>query len=70
MQRLKIANNQIYKKQAARWHRLQQYRYNHCEKRRYEATGGVKTKILRPVNKKIIPEKHDLFDNCEQGYEF
>ena len=29
-------------------------------------------KIRRPVNKKIIPEKHDLLDNCvvEQVYEF
>ena len=26
-------------------------------KRRYEATGDVKVKIRRPVNKKIIPEK-------------
>jgi len=39
-------------------------------KRRYEATGDVKTKIRRPVNKKIIPEKHDLSDNIEQVYEF
>ena len=30
----------------------------------------TKTKIARPVNKKIIPEKHALFDNIEQGYEF
>ena len=27
-------------------------------------------KIRRLVNKKIIPEKHDLFDNFEQVYEF
>ena len=26
-------------------------------KRRYEATGDVKIKVRRPVNKKIIPEK-------------
>ena len=39
-------------------------------KRRYEATGDVKIKVRRPVNKKIIPEKHALFDNIEQGYEF
>ena len=39
-------------------------------KKRYEATGDVKVKIRRPVNKKIIPEKHDLFDNIEQVYEF
>ena len=39
-------------------------------KRRYEATGDVKIKICRPVNKKITPEKHDLFDNIEQVYEF
>ena len=39
-------------------------------KRRYEATGDVKIKVRCPVNKKIIPEKHDLFDNIEQGYEF
>ena len=39
-------------------------------KRRYEATGDVKVKIRRPVNKKIIPEKQALFDNIEQGYKF
>ncbi len=39
-------------------------------KRRYEATGDVKIKVRHPVNKKIIPEKHALFDNIEQGYEF
>ena len=39
-------------------------------KRRYEATGDVKIKVRCPVNKKIIPEKHDLFDNIEQVYEF
>ena len=39
-------------------------------KRRYEATGDVKIKVRCPVNKKIIPEKHALFDNIEQGYEF
>ena len=38
-------------------------------KRRYEATGDVKIKVRCPVNKKIIPEKHDLFDNIEQVYE-
>ncbi len=29
-----------------------------------------KTQVRRPVNKKIIPEKHNLFDNCavEQGF--
>ena len=41
-----------------------------AQKRRYEATGDVKIKIRCPVNKKIIPEKYALFDNCEQGYEF
>ena len=25
-------------------------------------------KICRPINKKITPEKHDLFDNIEQVY--
>ena len=39
-------------------------------RKRYRATGDVKMKIRCPVNKKIIPEKHDLFDNIEQGYEF
>ena len=39
-------------------------------KRRYEASGDVKTKVRCPVKKKIIPEKHALFDNIEQGYEF
>ena len=39
-------------------------------KRRCEATGDVKIKIRCPVNKKIIPEKYDLFDNIEQVYEF
>ena len=39
-------------------------------KRRYEATGDVKIKVRCPVNKKIIPEKHSLFDNLEQGEEF
>ena len=39
-------------------------------RKRYRATGDVKVKIRRPVNKKIIPEKHDLFDNIEQVYEF
>ena len=39
-------------------------------RKRYRATGDVKIKIRRPVNKKIIPEKHALFDNIEQGYEF
>ena len=36
-------------------------------KRRYEATGDVRIKVRRPVNKKIIPEKHALFGNIEQG---
>ena len=36
----------------------------------YRATGDVKMKIRRPFSKKIIPEKHDLFDNIEQVYEF
>ena len=39
-------------------------------RKRYRATGDVKMKIRRLVNKKIIPEKHDLFDNFEQVYEF
>ena len=39
-------------------------------KRQYEAPGDVKIKFRCPVNKKIIPEKHDLFDNIEQVYEF
>ena len=39
-------------------------------KRRYEATGDVKMKIRRSVNKKIISEKHAPFDNIEQVYEF
>ena len=41
-------------------------------RKRYRATGDVKMQILRPVNKKIIPEKHDLLDNCvvELVYEF
>jgi len=36
----------------------------------YEATGVVKTKVRCPVNKKIIPEKHHLFDNIKQVCEF
>ena len=36
-------------------------------KKRYEATGYVKIKVRCPGNKKIIPEKHALFDNIEQG---
>ena len=36
-------------------------------RRRYEATGDVKVKIRRPVNKKIIPEKHDLFRQHRTG---
>ena len=36
----------------------------------YRAAGDVKIKIRRPVNKKIIPEKHDLSDNIEQVCEF
>ena len=39
-------------------------------KRRYEATGDVKLKVRRPLNKKIIPEKDALFDVVEQGCEF
>ncbi len=39
-------------------------------RKRYRATGDVKIKIRRPVNKKIILEKHALFDNIEQGYKF
>lgn len=39
-------------------------------KKRYKATGDVKTKVRCPVNKKIIPEKDALFDNIEQGCEF
>ena len=39
-------------------------------RKRYRATGEVKMKIRRPVNKKIIPEKHDLLDNIKQVYEF
>ena len=39
-------------------------------RKRYRATEDVKMKIRRPINKKIIPEKHDLFDNIEQVYEF
>ena len=32
-------------------------------KRRYEATGDVKTKPRCPINKKTIPEKHALLPN-------
>ena len=39
-------------------------------RKRYRATGDVKMKIRCPVNKKIIPEKHALFDLVEQSYEF
>ena len=39
-------------------------------RKRYRATRDVKMKIRRPVNKKIIPEKHDLLGNIEQVYEF
>ena len=39
-------------------------------KRRYEATGNLKTQIRCPVNKKIIPEKHDMFNNIKHVYEF
>ena len=39
-------------------------------KKRCEATSDVKIKVCCPINKKIIPEKHALFDNAEQGYEF
>ena len=38
-------------------------------RKRYRATRVVKMKIRRPVNKKIIPEKHDLLDNIKQVYE-
>ncbi len=38
-------------------------------KRRYEATGNLKTQIRCPVNKKIIPEKHDMFNNIKHVYE-
>ena len=37
---------------------------------RYEATGDVKMKVRCPINTKIIPKKHALFDNIEQDYEF
>ena len=33
-------------------------------RKRYRATGDVKITVRRPVKKKIIPEKHALFDNC------
>ena len=36
-------------------------------KKRYRATGDVKMKICRPVNKKIISEKYDLFDNMNRS---
>ena len=36
-----------------------------CRKR-YKGTGDVKIKLRCPVNKKIIPDKHDLFDDIEQ----
>ena len=41
-------------------------------RKQYRASGDVKAKVHRPVNKKIIPEKHALLDNCvvEQSYEF
>ena len=39
-------------------------------RKRYRATGDVKIEVRCPVNKKIIPEKHDLLDNIEQVYEF
>ena len=39
-------------------------------RKRYRATRDVKTKVRCPVNKKIIPKKHALFDNIEQGYDF
>ena len=41
-----------------------------CWSNRYRATGNVKMQVRRPVNKKIIPEKHAPFDNIEQVYEF
>jgi len=39
-------------------------------KKQYEATGDVKTKVLYRVNKRIVLEKHDLFDSIEQVGEF
>ncbi len=39
-------------------------------KKQYEATGDIKTKVLCLVNKRIVPEKHDLFDSIEQVDEF
>ena len=39
-------------------------------RKRYRATGDVKTKVRCPVNKKIILGKHDLVDSIEQVYEF
>ena len=39
-------------------------------RKHYRATGDVKIKIRRPVNKKITPEKHELFGNIEQVYDF
>ena len=36
-------------------------------KKRYEATGDVKTKVRCPVNKKIIPEKHALLDKSNRA---
>ena len=37
---------------------------------RYRATGDVKIKVRCPVDKKVIPEKYDLFNNIEQVFEF
>ena len=36
-------------------------------KKRYRATGDMKMKICRPVNKKIISEKYGLFDNMNRS---
>ena len=42
----------------------------HSLKKKYKATGNVENQLRRPVNKKIIPEKHDQFDNIKHVYEF
>ena len=40
-------------------------------RKRYRATGVVKMKLCRPINKKITPEKHVLLDNIAfQGNQF
>ena len=36
-------------------------------KKRYRATGDVKIKVRHPVNKKVIPEKYNLFDNMNRS---